>query len=210
MQRRDALKAGLGAVALGGLSGCASGRSPGSNDGTEPPSTSTETTESDSTPAETATPENAASETPPSDAPATPPTSTGTPVPFPETCGPLPDIDGLPAPPSEPTADTAEAFVRDFERVYAVATTEEYGGVDSLRVRSVEAVGERYVVALSFDAVPATPTADAAGETPTPQPPDAYTHRAVYRLTGERMLREVRSHIDDSLLSRTCWTLESG
>jgi hypothetical protein len=97
-----------------------------------------------------------------------------------------------------------------FERAYALATNEEYGDVESLRIRSVETVGERYVVSLSFDAVPATSTADAGGATPTPLPIDAYTHRAVCRLTRERTIRELRSHIDDSLLSRTCWTLEGG
>jgi len=94
--------------------------------------------------------------------------------------------------------------------VYAVETNDDYGGVESLQTRSVETVGERYVVRLSFDAVPATPTPDADGETPTVLPGDAYTHRAVYRLTADRMLREVRSHIDDSLLSQTCWTLNGG
>jgi hypothetical protein len=133
--------------------------------------------------------------------------ATATPVPFPETCAPLPDIDGVPAPPSELTRESVESFVRDFERAYAVATTDEYGGVDSLRTRSVEVVGERYVVGLSFDAAPATPSSDADGATSTPLPPDAYTHRAVYRVTDERVLRELRSHIDDSLRSRTCWRL---
>lgn len=134
---------------------------------------------------------------------------TETPVPFPEPCEPVPDIDGLPAPPSELTEDTAETFVEDFERVYAVSTNEDYGGVDSIRIHAVETVGERFVVRLSFEAVPATPTPDEDGETATQLPPDAYAHRAVYRLTDERLLRELRSHVDDSLLSRTCWTLET-
>lgn len=174
MYRRDALKAAIGVVGFGGLSGCTGGRSSESSGRTESPSTPTETT-----------------------------VASPTPVPFPEMCEPLPDIDGLPTPPSELTEDTAETFVEDFERVYAVATNDEYGGVESLRVRAVETVGDRYVVSLSFDAVPATATADADGATSTPLPPDAYTYRAVYRLTDERMLRELRSHIDDSLLSRT-------
>jgi hypothetical protein len=191
MRRRHVLKAGVGALACSGLSGCTGRQSPEPNDGTGSQSTPTETTASETT----------TSPTPP---------PTDTPVPFPETCEPLPDIDGLPTPPSELTEDTAETFVGEFERVYAVATTDHYGGVESLQIRSVETVGERYVVSLSFDAVPVTPTTDAAEGTPTPLPTDAYTHRAVYRLTEERMLRELRSHIDDSLLSRTCWTLERG
>lgn len=192
MHRRDALKAGIGVLGLGGLNGCTGRQSPDSNGGTEPRSTPTGT---------------AASETTATSSPSTP---TGTPVPFPETCEPLPDIDELPTPPSELTEDAVETFVGEFERVYTVATNDEYGGVESLRIRSVETGGEQYVVSLSFDAVPATPTSDADGATPTLLPPDAYTHRAVYRLTEERMLRELRSHVDDSLLSRTCWTLESG
>ena len=190
MHRRDVLEAGVAVIGIGGLSGCAGRRSPGSNGRTEPQSTPTETPASETAAASLTT------------------TSTGTPVPFPDTCEPLPDIDGLPAPPSELTEDTVETFVGDFERVYAVATNDDYGAVDSLRIHSVERVGERYVVGLSFDAVPATTTPDADGATSTPLPLDAYTHRAVYRLTEERMLRELRSHIDDSLLSRTCWTLE--
>ncbi|WP_348609033.1 hypothetical protein [Halobaculum rarum] len=183
MHRRDVLKSGIGVLGFGGLSGCTSGR----------PSDSTGSAGPRSTPTESPTP-----------------TPTETPVPFPETCEPLPDIDGLPTPPSELTADTAETFVRDFERVYAVATNDEYGGVESLRIHSVETVGSRYIVSLTFDAVPVTPTTGADGTTPTALPPDAYTHRAVYRLAEERMVRELRSHIDHSLLSQTCWTLESG
>ncbi|MFC6989863.1 hypothetical protein ACFQJD_16265 [Haloplanus sp. GCM10025708] len=192
MHRRDVLEAGAGVLGFVGLSGCTGGQSAGSNGGTEPGSTPTETADSATSTAETTA------------------TPTETPVPFPETCEPLPDVDGLPTPPSELTEDAAGAFVEEFESVYAVATNDEYGGVESLRVHSVETVGERYVVRLTFDAVPATPTADADGTTPTPLPTDAYTHRAVYRLTEERMFRELRSHIDDSLLSRTCWKLESG
>ncbi|MFB6107608.1 MAG: hypothetical protein ABEJ82_02055 [Haloplanus sp.] len=183
MYRRHVLTATIGVIGVSGLSGCAGDQSPGSNGERGPRSTPTESPT---------------------------PTPTETPVPFPETCGPLPDIDGLPTPPSELTEDSVERFVREFERVYAVATNDEYGGVESLQIHSVETVGERYVVRLSFDAVPATRTLDAEGTTPTPLPTDAYTHRAVYRLTEDRMLREVRSHIDNSLLSRTCWTLGSG
>lgn len=186
MRRRDLLTAGIGVLGFSGLSGCAGRQSPDSNGGTTTQSTATETTASETTA-----------------------TSPETPVPFPETCEPLPDIEGLPGPPSELTEDTAETFVREFERVYAVETNDEYGAVESLDIHHVETVGERYVVSLSFDAVPATPTADADGSTSTPLPTDAYTHREVYRLTDERMLRELRSHIDDSLLSKTCWTLES-
>jgi hypothetical protein len=196
MHRRDVLEAAIGVVGFSGLSGCTGGRSPDSNGGTGPQSTPTGTAASETTSAET----TAASPTP---------TPTETPVPFPETCEPLPDIDGLPTPPSELTEDTVETFVRDFERVYAVATNDVYGDVESLRIHSVETVDERYVVRLTFDAVPVTSTPDANGATPTPLPTDAYTHRAVYRVTEERMLRELRSHIDDSLLSETCWTLES-
>jgi hypothetical protein len=187
----------MGVVGFSGLSGCIGDESSSSNGGTEPRSTPTETAAS-------------ATETSGATAASPTPTPTETPVPFPETCGSLPDIDGLPSPPSELTEETVEAFVGEFERVYALATNEEYGDVESLRIHSVETVGERYVVSLSVDAVPATPTADAGGTTSTPLPPDAYTHRAVYRVTGERMVRELRSHIDDSLLSRTCWTLEGG
>jgi len=181
MHRRDLLKAGIGVLGFGGLGGCTSNRPSDPNGGAGTRSTPTES-----------------------------PTPTETPVPFPETCGPLPDIDGLPSPPSEVTADTAETFVGDFERVYAVATNDEYGGVESLQIHSVETAGSRYIVGLTFDAVPAAPTPGADGTTSTALPPDAYTHRAVYRLADERMVRELRSHIDDSLLSRTCWTLESG
>ena len=187
MHRRGVLTVALGVIGVSGLSGCIGGRSPDSNGGTEPRSTPTETTTAPPTP-----------------------TPTETPVPFPETCEPLPDIDGLPTPPSELTEDTAETFVEAFERVYAVATNDEYGGVESLRIRSVETAGERYLVSLSFEAAPVTRTPDADGATPTPLPTDAYTHRAVYHLTEERMLRELRSHIDDSLFSRTCWTLGRG
>jgi hypothetical protein len=196
MYRRDVLKAGVGVLGLSSLSGCTDVGPSDSNGGNDPQSTPTETAASTPTASET---------------PTTSPTSTPTetPVPFPESCEPLPGIDGLPTPPSELTEQTVETFVRDFERVYAVATNDEYGGIESLETRSVETVGERYVVRLAFDAVPATSTPDASGETPTPLPTDAYTHRAVYRATEKRMLREVRSHVDDSLLSQTCWILES-
>jgi hypothetical protein len=186
MHRRGVLEIAFGVIGISGLSGCIGGRSPDPNGGTEPRSTPTGTPTASPTP-----------------------TPTETPVPFPETCETLPDIDGLPTPPSELTEDAVETFVGEFERVYAVATNDEYGGVESLQTRSVETVGERYIVELSFEAAPVTRTPDADGATPTPLPIDAYTHRAVYRLTEERMLRELRSHIDDSLLSRTCWTLES-
>lgn len=135
---------------------------------------------------------------------------TETPVPFPEACESLPEINGLPTPPSELTEDSVMTFVEDFERVYAVTTNDEYGGVNSLDIQSVETIGERLVVRLRFEAVPVTRTPDADGMTPTPPPIDALTHRAVYRLTEERMLRELRSHIDDALFSRTCWTLAAG
>lgn len=194
MHRRDFLTAAVGVIGVGGLSGCIGDQASDSNGQTDPQSTPTET------------PGSAAGTASPTPTP----TPTETPVPFPDSCEPLPEIDGLPEPPSELTEDTVETFVQDFERVYAVATNDEYGGVESLQIHSVEAVGGRYIVSLSFDAVPATPTPDADGATPTPLPTDAYTHHAVYRLTEERMLRELRSHIDDSLLSRTCWALESG
>jgi len=184
VHRRDLLIASIGVLGFSSLSGCTGRQLPGSN-GTETQSTSTQTK-----------------------APS-PTTLTETPVSFPETCEPLPAIEGLPTPPSELTQDTAETFVRDFESVYAVETNDEYGDVDSLQIQDVEIVGERYIVRLSFGAVPATPTPDADGETPTSHPVDAYTHQAVYRLTGERMLRELRSHSDDSLLSKTCWMMEN-
>lgn len=188
MRRRDLLTAAIGVVGVTGLSGCIDDQASGSNgrSGSRSPPPQTPTSEA-----------GAAS-------------PTETPVPFPETCEQLPDIDGLPTPPSELTEETVETFVREFERIYAVETNDEYGDVESLQIRSVEKVGERYIVRLSFDAVPVTPTPDSDGATPTPLPTDAYTHRAVYRLTEERMFRELRSHIDDSLLSKTCWTLESG
>lgn len=184
MQRRDVLKVASGVVGVSSLSGCIGGQD--SNGGTAPRSTST-------------TSETTITSTP-----------TETPVPFPETCEPLPDIDELPSPPSEFTEDTVKTFVKDFERVYVVATNDEYGGVESLQIRSVDTVDGRYIVSLSFEAAPVNHTPDADGKTPTPLPTDGYTHRAVYRVTEERMIREVRSHIDDSLLSRTCWTLERG
>ncbi len=197
MRRRDILKAALGIVGFSGLSGCTIGQSPDTNGETDPQSTPAETPASETTPSGT----TATSPTP---------TPTETPVPFPKTCGSLPDIDGLPTPPSELTENSVETFVRDFERVYAVATNDEYGGVESLYIDSVETRGEQHIVSLSFDAVPRTRIPDENGATPTPLPTDAYTHHAVYRLTDTRMLRELRSHIDDSLLSKTCWTLESG
>lgn len=187
MYRREVFKAGIGVLGFNGLSGCAGSQLPGLNGGTEFKSTPTETA--------AGSPVSSATETP---------------VPFPETCKPLPDINGLPTPPSELTADTVKRFVSDFERVYAVATNDHYGDVKSLYISSIEKVGERYVVSLSFDAVPVTPTPNTGGTTPTPLPTDAYIHRVVYRLTEERMLRELRSHIDNSLLSKTCWLLESG
>lgn len=197
MHRRDILKAALGVIGFTSLSGCTRPGSSDSNGETEPQSTPTETVVSESTESDTATATSTS-------------TPTETPVPFPESCELLPDIDELPTLPSELTRETVETFVRDFESVYAVATNDNYGGVESIYISSVETVGERYIVRLSFDAVPPTRTPDADGTTPTPLPTDAYTHRAVYRLNDERMLRELRSHIDDSLLSKTCWTLESG
>lgn len=197
VHRREVLEAGIGVLGFSGLSGCTGDRSPDPSGGTEPQPTPTETVASESTASET----TVASPTP---------TPTETPVPLPETCEPLPDIDGLPTPPSELTEDSVETFVREFERVYAVATNDDYGGVDSLDIHSVERVGEQYIVSLRFEAVPVMPTADADGTTPTPPPLDALTHRAVYRLTDERMLRELRSHIDGALFSHTCWTLERG
>ena len=190
VNRRNLLKASLAVLGFSGLSGCTSDQSSSLNGGTEPQSTPTETLGSGTA---AASPTSTASETP---------------VPFPETCESLPDIDGLPTPPSELTGDSVETFVRDFESVYAVATNDDYGGVDSLQIDSVETASERYIVSLTFDAVPATPTPAGDGETPTRHPPDAYAHRAVHRLTDDRLLRELRSHIDDSLLSQTCWTLE--
>lgn len=192
MKRRDVLATAIGVVGVTGLSGCTDIQLTESNGGTDPRSTPTETPTS-----ETGT----ASPTP---------TTTKTPVPFPETCEQWPDIDGLPTPPSELTEESVETFVREFERVYAVATNDDYGGVASLETRSVETIDERYVVRLAFEAVPTTATPDADGETPTPLPIDAYTHHAVYRLTETRLLRELRSHIDGSLFSKTCWTRDSG
>lgn len=192
MKRRDVLAAAIGVVGFTGLSGCTDSQLTDSNGGTDPRSTPTQTSTSET---------GAASSTP---------TTIETPVPFPETCEQLPDIDGLPTPPSELTEASVETFVREFERVYAVATNDDYGGVASLETRSVETIDERYVVRLAFEAVPTTATPDADGETPTPLPIDAYTHHAVYRLTETRLLRELRSHIDGSLFSETCWTLDSG
>jgi len=135
MHRRDLLKAGVGVFGVSGLSGCAGVPSLEPDDEPEPESTETPTSE---TP-DPGTPTNSPT-----------PTPTETPVPFPETCEPIPDIDRLPEPPSELTEETAETFSGEFERVYAVATNDEYGGVNTLDIDSVETVDERYVITLSY------------------------------------------------------------
>jgi hypothetical protein len=194
VQRRDVVEAVFGVVALTVSSGCTAFESSGTTTDHDTRQTPTER----EPPTESSTPPDSHSPIP---------TPADTPVPVPETCDPLPALDGVPAPPPELTRDTAESFAVEFERAYAVRTEDEYGGVESIRVRSVETVGERYVVALSVDAAPVSATPDADGTTPTSLPIDAYTHRAVYRLTDGRMLRELRSHIDGSLRSWTCFTL---
>ena len=134
-------------------------------------------------------------------------TGTPTPVPFPDTCGPLPDVDGLPARPAEWTADSVRSYVIDFERVYAVATKSEYSGIATLRVTHTETIGDRYRVQLEVEGEPTTPTPNPDGSTPTPMPADASAHRALYRVEGDRLLRELRGHAGGRRLSSDCWTL---
>jgi len=135
-------------------------------------------------------------------------TSSPTPVPFPDSCAPLPDLEGRPSRPAELNDDTVREYVTGFERLYAVETIERYRAIDRVTVTDVRAIGERYRVELEVEANPGTATPGADGETPTSLPPDGRAHRALYRVGTERMVRERRGFADGATLSSQCWTLD--
>lgn len=184
MQRRRFLLAT--ATALGaGTAGCLGGQT---SPGDETPTDQTPTAESPSPPSPTTQ------------------SPTPTPQPFPDSCGSPPDIDGLPAWPDELTEESVRSYVTEFERVYVVATKSEYGGIADLQVTHTETSGDRYNVQLAVEGTPPTQTAGPDGETPTEIPPDGTAHRALYRLEGDRMVRELRGYAGGSVLSTDCWS----
>lgn len=136
-------------------------------------------------------------------------TPTQTPVPFPDTCQSVPDIDGLPARPDELTEESVRSYVTEFEQVYAIATKAEYGGIVSLRVTETETIGDRYRVQLEVEGEPATPRTGTDQRTPTPLPADAYSHKVLYRLEGDRMMRVLLTYPDEAALSSDCWILSA-
>lgn len=194
MKRREFLTVTATVLATSSLTGCLSRQSSAGDGGTSPQSTP------NTTPTRT-----------PTESPSTPDTETPTPtpVPFPESCQPLPDVDGLPTRPAEWTEDSVVPYVTEFERAYAVATKSEYGGIDSLQVTHTESTGDRYRVQLAVEGVPVKQTTDSDGSTPTPMPADAYAHRALYRVEGDRMVRELRGHASGARLSSDCWRLSA-
>lgn len=188
MHRREFLAGTITVFGTSSLAGC-SGLQTLSDDGE---------TSSQSTPNTTAT-QTPSTATPKTDTP------TSTPVPFPESCEPLPDIDGLPARPAELTEDSVISYLTEFERVYTVATKSSYQGIASLRVTHTETVGDRYNVQLEVEGIPVTPTPGPDSQTPTPGPADGFAHRVLYRLEDNRMLRELRGYAGGSRLSSDCW-----
>ncbi len=141
MYRRDLLAMAAASLGMIGVAGCLG---------------------SDSTADDGGTPTRSAPSATPTRAPSTSTdgggTPTRTPVPFPDACQPLPDVDGLPARPTELTAESIRSYVTEFERVYAVATRSEYGGIANLRVIESETLGERYRLLLEVEGAPATTT----------------------------------------------------
>jgi hypothetical protein len=190
MHRREFLTVTATAFGTSSVAGCLGRQSSPGVDGTPPESTPTTT---------------------PTQNPVTPDTatSTTTPTSFPDTCQPLPDIDGLPERPTKLTEDSVRSYVTEFERVYAVATKSQYEGIASIRVTHTETIGDRYRVQLEVEGEPVTPTAGPDGRTSTPMPVDAYAHRALYRLEGDRMVRELRGHAGGRRLSSDCWILST-
>lgn len=138
------------------------------------------------------------------------PSDSGTPTltPLPDSCEPLPDVEGLPTRPEELNEDSVADYVSEFERVYVPATDPAYGGIESLQVTDVEGIGDRFRVELAVEGAPPQRTPGPDGETPTPMPVDAHSHRTRYRLEGDRLVREHLAYADSSLLSSECWTLE--
>lgn len=108
------------------------------------------------------------------------------------------------------TEESARSYVTEFERVYAVATRSEYGGIASLQVTETGTIGDGYRIQLEVDAEPATPTTGPDGSTPTPLPADAYAHKVLYRLESDRMVRVLLTYPDEAPLSSDCWILSTG
>jgi hypothetical protein len=182
MHRRELLTVtatALGTVSFAGCTGSSS-----TSDGSETPTPATRTEPGEGTP-------------------------TQTPVPFSDTCQPLPDIDTLPARPTELTEESVRSYVTEFERAYAVATESRYGGIASLQLTETETIGDRYRLQLEVEAEPVTPTRAPDGRTPTPMPAGAYAHKVLYRLEGDRMMRELLTYPDEAPLSSDCWILSA-
>lgn len=192
MNRRRVLTATAAAVA-GGLAGCTAVQS-GDDETDDPDSTPTETPSSEPSPADSPT------ET----------TPTPTREPFPDSCPEGPDVDGLPSVPESPTEENIAEFVTEFERVYAVATNDEYRALEDVRVTDTESTDGRFRVELAVEATMVTGTPGPDGETPTPRPAGASAHRALYRIQGEQVVRELRGHAAGRKISSECWTVDSG
>lgn len=192
MYRRELLTVTATALVTTSVAGCLSSQSSPDGEGTPTGTGST------ATPTERPTPSPPAGGTP-----------TQTPVPFPKTCKPLPDINGLPDPPAELTAESVRSYVTEFERVYAVATRSEYGGIANLQVTETETINDRYRVQLEVEGQPATPTPGPDESTPTPLPADAYSHKVLYRVESDRMERVFLTYPDEAPLSSECWILSA-
>jgi hypothetical protein len=134
--------------------------------------------------------------------------TTDTPEQLPDDCSSLPDIEGLPTPPEERTQDTVTEFVRAFEEVYAVATKSRYSALESIQT-DVEAVPGGYKADLAVEAERPRRTPGPDGSTPTPEPSEAYAHRATYRLNDDTLVRILRGFPGGRELSRECWILDS-
>jgi hypothetical protein len=105
------------------------------------------------------------------------------------------------------TEESVRSYVTEFERVYAVTTKSEYGGIASLQVTETETIGDRYRIQLEVEGEPATPTTGPDESTPTPLPADAYSHKVLYRLESDRMMRVLLTYPDEAPLSSDCWIL---
>lgn len=121
-------------------------------------------------------------------------------------CNGAPEIDGLPDPPETRTTERVVDYVTEFERTYIVATDDSYDDIENVSVTTSEETGDGYRVELAVEGIAAMSTPE-GNETETPQPADASSHRATYRLSGDYLLREHQGYAAGRTLSEDCWTV---
>jgi hypothetical protein len=141
-------------------------------------------------------------ETPTSTPDPTESTADATPAWVSANCDTAPDTDELPDPPETRTSERVVDYVTEFERTYVVATDDSYDAVADISVTTVEETGDGYRVALAVEGRAETP-----GENETPQPADATSHRATYRLSSDHLLRKHQGYAAGRTLSEDCWTV---